>query len=560
MPDFRWIDPAYSELLGRHGLDELRSVMGRRDGQHLTGDRKGRDGVRLDLYTGDGPPLCVTLKRECNARPKDVLGQLWASGGVRTSCRWEWQTLRRLDEAGLEGLRPLACFERGAWPSRGCLILEEPADALPLGLHLAKTASGDETNREGLFALLGQSIARLHAAGCDHPDLYSNHLLIAGEIGAERIVFRDLHNSRRLPAVPLARRAQNLGALLATLPRRLAGGQDRQHLLDAYLAHSELEERGIEILAAIERQVELQLTRRRIWEIRESDTAEHQAVQSLVAVDAGAMWVNREFRASLDSAGLNRFKSIMATTGGRLLRALPDRENWRLELHAPHGAAQGAYLKKHHVRDARSWWRAKVGAGPGKSAGRVEARNAARLARSGIAAMRLIAYGEKLHADGLLESFVLTEELTGFTQLDHFLRQRFAPRAERDHRPRDKRLARLLRDVADVAARFHRLGYNHRDLYCCHFFISEPAAAEFKIHLIDLQRVEHRRRRRWRWLVKDLAQLAYSAPRDRVSCTDRMAFVKHYLGVAKLRPQDKRLVRQVLAKQRWMEWSHGKHP
>ena len=47
--------------------------------------------------------------------------------------------------------------------------------------------------------------------------------------------------------------------------------------------------------------------------------------------------------------------------------------------------------------------------------------------------------------------------------------------------------------------------------------------------------------------MKDLAQLAYSAPRDRITCTHKMAFIKHYLGVRKLRPCDKRLIRKVLA-------------
>jgi hypothetical protein len=60
--------------------------------------------------------------------------------------------------------------------------------------------------------------------------------------------------------------------------------------------------------------------------------------------------------------------------------------------------------------------------------------------------------------------------------------------------------------------------------------------------------------------VKDLAQLAYSAPSAHVSCADRMAFLKRYLGVSKLGPGEKRLVRQVLAKQKLMEWQLGKHP
>ncbi len=170
--------------------------------------------------------------------------------------------------------------------------------------------------------------------------------------------------------------------------------------------------------------------------------------------------------------------------------------------------------------------------------------------------MRLIAFGEKLHRDGLLESFVLTEELVGYQQLDHFLRQRFAAPGGR----RDGDLRRLIGEVAAVAARFHQMGYNHRDLYCCHFFIKENAPGEFHVNLIDLQRVQHRRRLRQRWLVKDLAQLAYSAPRDRIRCRDKLAFARQYFGVTKLGPREKRWIRRILSKQQQMEQRLGPHP
>jgi heptose I phosphotransferase len=277
------------------------------------------------------------------------------------------------------------------------------------------------------------------------------------------------------------------------------------------------------------------------------------------------MWTDRHYRSQLEAAGLANFEAMMSTSEGRMLRALPDRENWRLDLAHP-GAAhrsaehRGAYLKKHHIRTTSTRLRARCGRGPGDTPGRVEARNVARLARSGIAAMRLIAFGEKLHRSGLLESFVLTEELVGYQQLDHFLRRRFPALGQRDPRLRDGDLQRLIREVASVAAKFHQMGYNHRDLYCCHFFIKEDSPGRFQVNLIDLQRVQHRRRFRQRWLVKDLAQLAYSAPRDRIRQADRMAFIKRYLGVRKLGPGDKRLIRRILAKQQQMEHRLGPHP
>lgn len=271
----------------------------------------------------------------------------------------------------------------------------------------------------------------------------------------------------------------------------------------------------------------------------------------------GQMWVAGEYREQLARAGLTSFEAVMSSDQGMLLRTLPDRENWRLELTQGH-ARRALYLKRHRQRSLAHWLRARLGIGPGVTAGRTEAENAIHLQQSGIDAMRLVAFGEGLHRNGLAESFVLTEELTGFTQLDHFLRRRFAPATAQPQR--DRQLERLIRSVAVVAAHFHRAGFNHRDFYCCHFFIRERRLGEFEVRLIDLQRVERRRRLRRRWIVKDLAQLAYSAPNERITCTRRMAFIKHYLGVRRLGPAHKRLIRQVLAKQRSLVRRHGVHP
>ena len=350
------------------------------------------------------------------------------------------------------------------------------------------------------------------------------------------------------------------------------------------------------------------------------------------------MWWDDRFRPPLCRAGLGSFAAVMASLAGECLRALEDRENWHLGLGGPDEQSYGVYLKKHHVRTWRSRLRAKLGVGPGETAGRIEAQNVGSLTAHGIGVMNLVAYGEKLHSNGLVESFVLTEELEGYTELPQFLRHRFPagicdlgfgiwdlglgevqsstlnsepstlnsqlstlnpqlstlnpqpstlnsqpstlsraaddrlasnpqipnpksqipnPQIPKRLNPstprRNHDLHRLICRLADTVRRFHAAGYNHRDLYCCHFFVKEPVRGEFEVRLIDLQRVQHRRRFRRRWLVKDLAQLAWSAPRDQIKCTHKMAFIRQYLGVRKLRPADKRLIREVLAKQQVME-------
>jgi heptose I phosphotransferase len=272
--------------------------------------------------------------------------------------------------------------------------------------------------------------------------------------------------------------------------------------------------------------------------------------------DEGRMWVDREYEAELKQLGLASFDAVMNSSIGQLLRTLSDRENWRLEATGEHGN-HVYFLKKHRVRSfvevVRSW----IGPRRCATAGRIEAQNVEALKRAGIATMRVVAFGERVRG-AHVQSFFMTEELRGFMPLDDFLRQRFVPAAERLRIDCD--LKALAASVADVANRFHTAGFNHRDFYCCHFFIQELPGPQFAVRLIDLQRVEQRRWLRRRWIVKDLAQLAYSAPRERVGRALRMAFIKRYLGVARLRPADKTFIRCVLRRQAAMERRLGRHP
>ena len=292
---------------------------------------------------------------------------------------------------------------------------------------------------------------------------------------------------------------------------------------------------------------------------------QHTATDTqLVPLDNGAMHAAPQFVEPLRRSGLDRVGAVMETTRGRRLRALATRENWRIEIDLPHEGPRGAYLKKHHESNRSTSW-SRLISGEEPSPGAVEALNVHRLWQDGIAAMQLVAYGERHHA-GVRESFVITEELAGYEQLDHFIRRRFALLVEQNADEK-RSLRNLIAAVASVARRFHERGYNHRDLYCCHFFIREQSSDcnahdsnAFDVRLIDLQRVEQRRWFRRRWVIKDLAQLAYSTPRERISSTAQMRFIKHYLGCKRLRPADKRLIRAVLSKRDAMIRKLGPHP
>ena len=51
------------------------------------------------------------------------------------------------------------------------------------------------------------------------------------------------------------------------------------------------------------------------------------------------------------------------------------------------------------------------------------------LLSAGIAVMRLLAYGEKHRSDGVTESFLITEELEGYSDLESYLKQNYSQRS-----------------------------------------------------------------------------------------------------------------------------------
>ena len=283
------------------------------------------------------------------------------------------------------------------------------------------------------------------------------------------------------------------------------------------------------------------------------------------------IWIADHRRTRLRSAGLATFEQVMATTAGQCKRVLGDRENWYLpggdsvpgtqysvlstRIEADDSEmSPGLYLKKHRERTWQTWLASLLGLAAPRSPGRIEAENAIALNKLGIAVMPLTAYGEKLHSDGRLESFLMSEELQGYCELQDFIEQRFnvsgtlrVPFAG-GTRSVPYTLHRLIAQVAEIARRFHAAGFNHRDFYCCHFLVKETSHGQFDVRLIDLQRVQQRRWLRRRWIVKDLSQLASMSPKAHIGCREKVLFLRRYLGVKKLRPRDKRLIRAVLRK------------
>jgi hypothetical protein len=91
-----------------------------------------------------------------------------------------------------------------------------------------------------------------------------------------------------------------------------------------------------------------------------------------------------------------------------------------------------------------------------------------------------------------------------------------------------EKIAELTDRLAELVGTFHRAGFAHRDLYASHLFLQDENG-RLQLCLIDLARMFRPRWRKFRWRVKDLAQLKFSMPPQWVR-QQWDAFLTRYLG------------------------------
>ena len=152
-----------------------------------------------------------------------------------------------------------------------------------------------------------------------------------------------------------------------------------------------------------------------------------------------------------------------------------------------------------------------------------EFRAIRKLERLGIPTMYCAAYGERGGNPAHRKSFIVTGDLGCIPSLEDICGKWQAS-------PPDPRFKRALIDrVAKTSRVLAVNGMNHRDYYLCHFLMRE-GEGEFTLHLIDLHRMEIRRKIPYRYLIKDLGGLWFSAMDAALSRTDVLRFVAAYSG------------------------------
>lgn len=260
--------------------------------------------------------------------------------------------------------------------------------------------------------------------------------------------------------------------------------------------------------------------------------------------DDGRLVVNAHHAAALRSHNLTTFESLWTYAGGTVAKnLLKERTTTRIDLNDEHGRPAAYYLKRH----TRAPWKEYIkpflrltwpvlGARPEWDA-------ILRFHAAGIATMTPVALGESKG-----RSMLLTAAIEGCRKLSHLMDER--PRIDAPQglaRPASLRAGAsrtILSAIAASARTMHQAGLHHQDFYLTHMLV--PADGEPNpLYVIDLGRVRHQPRLAQRWIIKDLAQLNYSA--HSATRAERMRFLREYLG-RRPNESDRAMVRTVVRK------------
>lgn len=197
-----------------------------------------------ETFVFAGERRAAVVKRQTGLDRREWWHERLHRFAVRSAGRIEAENLAELCAAGFPAPRPYALVERG---SLSVLVMERVAHDTDLASALAAKPARHVDRLAELAAL----VARLHAAGFYHRDLYLQHVVLRRESG--ELVLLDCGRARRESAPRERWFVKDLAALAHSWPPNL--GHDAWSAFVARYAESRGLERGTELaklLAAVE--------------------------------------------------------------------------------------------------------------------------------------------------------------------------------------------------------------------------------------------------------------------------------------------------------------------
>jgi hypothetical protein len=249
--------------------------------------------------------------------------------------------------------------------------------------------------------------------------------------------------------------------------------------------------------------------------------------------------VDQDYRDAFTKLGLNSIDDVFSFSAGETIskkNLAAYRSRIKFETNSP---KQVLYLKRYDtppvLLQLKNWFAQRAA----KSCGRTDFETSLEIDRLGINTPKVIAFGEQ---KGLLfekRSFFIAENIPDADAIERKL-----PLCFYELQINKSEKKKFIEDAAAFIKKFHETGFRHRDLYFSHIFYDGTG----RFFLIDLSRVFRPLFLKQYYLVKDIAQLFYSAPAKSFSNTDRLRFYFAYTGRRSLTGKDKRFIMKVIKK------------
>jgi tRNA A-37 threonylcarbamoyl transferase component Bud32 len=517
------IHPRYRSFLERHGLvrpDQFLSLPA-----EIVSGHPDRRVTRVLVGTGpDAIP--AFLKREHRVSWQERLRNTWAGFGFVSKSVREARFLHALEQAGLGAPEAMAAGEDEHGQS--FLLVRELTGMVDLRVFLRDLA--DLRRRRAFFRRLGQTLADVHQAHFDHPDLYCKHVLVHPADGTIRL----LDWQRSCQRWRGRRRLRDLAALHATLADDLANGRERLTCLRAYLEHTrpctgrfstKPKRRWLgrdlrKAMRIICRKAARLLRRRRIRELRKTPLP--VGAQNLIALDGEALCVTPAFRTIFGDCYPQWLTDAAPTFGvHRTTCGLGD-------------GVEGTVIRRRGIYALARLW-ARLRQHPFRAPEWQLAALLFRLERFGIETPTLLACGQRHGGTWAIESVLFTSTPSNGTTLAEWLSQ-LSPEAVGPRR-------RVLRQLGALLQSMHAAG--------CYggvpnFRVRVRATAGAKVVLGSVDGIRVRRRAAFALVRRDLAALGRLLPASHFSCTDRLRLFLAYIGPQQPKAKAKHSVRRLL--------------
>lgn len=142
--------------------------------------------------------------------------------------------------------------------------------------------------------------------------------------------------------------------------------------------------------------------------------------------------------------------------------------------------------------------------------------------------MEVVGFSQKGINPAYRRSFLITEALDNTVSLEDYCEHWSI------EKPTFLDKLTLIKKVAKIVKQLHENGVNHRDLYICHFLLKKNCniTEECQLFLIDLHRMQLRKKVPERWIVKDLAAVYFSAMHIGLTRRDYLRFIRNYCGIS----------------------------